>query len=207
MDGVAGSEEGVHRRALGDRLLGELLAPPPALLEEALKDHQQGRHFHRLGEEVGGPLLQGFDGQVDGTMPGEDNHQDVRIDVLELGQQVEGVSVSDYAINMDKFEAVKFKPRGWAWIDPTKEVAAFKEAIKAGLTTRTQVISSTAEGRDVEDIDEERDQELENAAQLGLSFDTDPGAGENEAPTDDKTPDDSDDDDNAKTDKPLRAVR
>jgi lambda family phage portal protein len=89
---------------------------------------------------------------------------------------IQQIAVDDFMRSPGKYEAVKFKPRGWTWVDPQKEVAAYKEAIRAGLTTRSRVISATAEGADIEDIDEERRQELDNAADLGLSFDTDPGA-------------------------------
>lgn len=93
-----------------------------------------------------------------------------------LSRALEAVSVTEYAASPRKFEAVSWKPRGWSWVDPTKEVAAYKEAIKGGLTTRTAVIAATANGRDIEDIDSERHEELEAAGELGLAFDTDPAA-------------------------------
>jgi len=91
-----------------------------------------------------------------------------------LARAVDGISVEQYALNTRKFEAVLFKPRGWSWIDPTKEVEAFKEAIKAGLTTRSDVIAQTAGGQDIEDIDSVRERELRMAKEKGLQFDTDP---------------------------------
>jgi lambda family phage portal protein len=91
-----------------------------------------------------------------------------------LARAVEGISVEQYAVDAKKFEAVLFKPRGWSWIDPAKEVEAFKEAIKAGFTTRTDVISQTAGGQDIEDIDNVRERELRLAKEKGLQFDTDP---------------------------------
>lgn len=88
--------------------------------------------------------------------------------------KVEGLTLDQYLPNKDKFDAVLFKPRGWTWIDPTKEVEAYKEAIRAGFTTRTDVIASTAGGQDIEDIDNTRKRELEQAAEKKLKFDTDP---------------------------------
>ena len=84
------------------------------------------------------------------------------------------ISVEQYALDVRHFEKVRFKPRGWTWVSPRNDVPAYKDAIKAGLTTRTDVIAQTANGRDVEDIDEERKQELDNAKKMGLVFDTDP---------------------------------
>ena len=116
------------------------------------------------------------------------------------------VSPAEYMTNVDKFEAVKFKPRGWSWVDPTKEVAAYKEAIKAGLTTRSKVIAATGGGDDIEDIDDERRQELDAAAEKGLTFDTDPVAAVDDQ--DDETDDDQDDDDNeTKLSQKMRAVK
>jgi lambda family phage portal protein len=93
-----------------------------------------------------------------------------------MAGQVAGVSLEEYAVNPEKFEAMKCKPRGWSWIDPVKEVSAFKEAIRNGFTTRTAVIAQTANGDDIEDVDQERHDELEAAKELGLVYDTDPGA-------------------------------
>lgn len=91
-----------------------------------------------------------------------------------LSRALVTIPVEQYALDPRKFEKVRFKPRGWSWVDPAKEVDAYKEAIKAGLITRTDVIAQTANGRDREDIDEERKQELDESKALGLKFDTDP---------------------------------
>jgi lambda family phage portal protein len=87
---------------------------------------------------------------------------------------IPGISLTEYALDRAKFEAARFKPRGWSWVDPTKEVAAAKEALKAGFTTRADVISATADGRDIEDIDRQRVRELDDEKKLGLEYDTSP---------------------------------
>jgi lambda family phage portal protein len=91
-----------------------------------------------------------------------------------LARDVPGISVEQYAFEPRKFEKVLYKPRGWTWIDPNKEVQAFKEAIRAGFTTRTDVIAATAGGQDIEDVDGTRERELKDAKEKGLEFDTDP---------------------------------
>jgi lambda family phage portal protein len=91
-----------------------------------------------------------------------------------LAGAVEALRVIEYAVDQKKFEAVLFKPRGWSWVDPTKEVQAYKEAIKAGFTTRADVIAATGDGRDVEDVDRQRRRELDQAKEQGLIYDTDP---------------------------------
>lgn len=91
-----------------------------------------------------------------------------------LSGAIASIPPEQYGLNVRKFERVLFKPRGWSWVDPTKEVEAYKEAIKAGFTTRTDVIAATAGGQDVEDIDATRERELNLAKEKGLKYDTDP---------------------------------
>jgi len=72
----------------------------------------------------------------------------------------------------ERYLAVRFKPRGWGWVDPTKEVAAYKEAELAGYVTKTDVIAATAGGQDIEDVLKTRRRELDLLDELGLSTDT-----------------------------------
>lgn len=91
-----------------------------------------------------------------------------------LSGAVPGVAAADYMLNLDKFGAVSFKPRGWSWVDPEKEVAAYKEAVKAGFTTVSDVIAESGGGRDIEDVLEQRRRELDEMDALDLEFDTSP---------------------------------
>jgi lambda family phage portal protein len=91
-----------------------------------------------------------------------------------FARAIETVPVQAYALDPAKFEAVRFKPRGWSWVDPTKEVDAYVTAINAGLTTVTDVVSQTANGQDIEDVLATRDRELKLMRQKGLVFETSP---------------------------------
>jgi len=91
-----------------------------------------------------------------------------------LASAIPGIRLEEYAAAPEKFEAVLFKPRGWGWIDPTKEVEAYKEAIKGGLATVSDVIAATGGGQDLEDVLRQRERELKLMDQLGLEFDTSP---------------------------------
>lgn len=93
-----------------------------------------------------------------------------------LARAIERITAEDYALNARKYSAVQFKPRGWTWIDPESEVDAYKEAVKAGFTTTTEVIALTGGGKDIEDVLDERRHELDMMAEKNLVFDTDPGA-------------------------------
>lgn len=81
---------------------------------------------------------------------------------------------TDYFDNSAKYQRVRFKPRGWSWIDPAKEVAAYKMAVRNGFMTVGDVVAQTANGQDVEDVWKSRHEELELAAEMGLVFDSDP---------------------------------
>lgn len=91
-----------------------------------------------------------------------------------LARAIDAVPVEQYAVDPTKFEAVLFKPRGWTWIDPTKEVEAYKEAVKQGFTTVTDVIAATGGGQDIEDVLNTRDRELQAMDAKGLVFETSP---------------------------------
>jgi lambda family phage portal protein len=141
-----------------------------------------------------------------------------------LARAVAPVRVEEYAVDPAKFEAVLFKPRGWSWVDPTKEVEAYKEAIKAGFTTVTDVIAQTGGGQDVEDVVTTRTRELKLFEQADLVFDTspevyveeakpaapakaekdDPSSSSGQAKDGDDPPDKDDDD--SRTNDPLRRV-
>lgn len=82
------------------------------------------------------------------------------------------ISSSAYADDPTPFLAVKWIPQGWAWVDPEKEIRAAKEAIRAGITTRTDVISAT--GEDPESVDALWAQDRDRANSLGNIYETDP---------------------------------
>lgn len=91
-----------------------------------------------------------------------------------LSRVIQSISVEAYASDLKKFSAVRFKPRGWSWVDPTKEVEAYKGAVRNGFTTTSEVIALTGGGKDIEDVLNEREQELKMMKEKGLIFDTDP---------------------------------
>ncbi len=68
--------------------------------------------------------------------------------------------------------AVKWIPQGWQWVDPQKEFNAMLTAMRAGLLSRSEAISSF--GYDAEDIDREIAADNARADALGLVFESDP---------------------------------
>ncbi len=63
-----------------------------------------------------------------------------------LTNALEGVLPSDF----DRLKSPDFQPRGWAWVDPLKDIAARIMAIKFGLGTRSATLAEG--GEDFEDV-------------------------------------------------------
>jgi lambda family phage portal protein len=99
-----------------------------------------------------------------------------------LSRAIESITVEQYALDARKFQAVRYKPRGWTWIDPTTEVEAYKMAVESGFTTVSDVIAATSGGQDFEDVMTAREQELELMEEKGLVFTTSPEVYDKEVP-------------------------
>jgi lambda family phage portal protein len=89
-----------------------------------------------------------------------------------LAGAIQEIDRSAYLADVARFAAVAFKPRGWGWVDPTKEVAAYKEAERAGYTTKADIIAATGGGADLEDVIDGRRRELDLLAEAGIATDT-----------------------------------
>lgn len=85
---------------------------------------------------------------------------------------VGALNLAGYAAAPMRFEAVRWFPRGWAWIDPEKEVKAYRDAVRCGFKTQAEVVAEG--GSDLEDVLVSRAAEVERAEQLGLQLDTNP---------------------------------
>jgi lambda family phage portal protein len=78
-----------------------------------------------------------------------------------------------YETMPERYEMVKWFPRGWAWVDPEKEVNAYKSAVRAGFKTQAQVVAE--QGGDLDDVLQALADERARAEGLGLVLDIDPG--------------------------------
>lgn len=103
-----------------------------------------------------------------------------------------------------QYADVTWRPRGWQWVDPLKDVQAIERKIKLGLDTRTAAAAD--EGRDYEEIVDELHDEQEYADQEGVDVDgVDPRASVASDPAETTAPQNSTDAPAATT--RLRAVR
>lgn len=81
------------------------------------------------------------------------------------------IDLTGYRQARRTFQAAKWIPQGWSWVDPQKEFNAMKLAIRAGLMSRSEAISGN--GYDAEDVDREIAADNARADALGLVFDSD----------------------------------
>jgi len=77
-----------------------------------------------------------------------------------------------YDSDLAAWQAVKWQPHGWPYMNPVQDVEADKAAIRAGLTSRAAVLS--ARGENAEVIDQEQAADNARVDALELVYDSDP---------------------------------
>ncbi|OXE37438.1 MAG: phage portal protein [Phenylobacterium zucineum] len=82
------------------------------------------------------------------------------------------LNLPSYETQPELYEDVRWLPRGWQWIDPSKEITAYKTAVRSGFMTVTDVVAQN--GGDFEELAHTRQREVELCKELDLVFDTDP---------------------------------
>lgn len=91
---------------------------------------------------------------------------------LELAVMSGELNLPAYESSPEIYQAVRWMPRGWDWVDPAREVAAAKAAVRCGFSSVAEIIA--AKGGDWEDVFRQREREHELAEDYGLVLDTDP---------------------------------
>lgn len=76
---------------------------------------------------------------------------------------------------LEKYRAVTWQPRRWAWVDPGSEVAANEKAVAMKIKSRSEIIRETS-GRDPDDVWSEISREDKDMAALGVKPDLMPGS-------------------------------
>jgi lambda family phage portal protein len=80
------------------------------------------------------------------------------------------ISLGGYSFD-DVIDSMEWKARGWDWVDPYKDTQAKVLGIQNGLETITSVLAE--QGRDIEDVVEERKTEVEMFKAAGVTVGTD----------------------------------
>lgn len=100
-------------------------------------------------------------------------HQPVFESWLEMAWMSGVLKLPKYETNAVVYEeSTKWFPRGWAWIDPEKEVKSYKEAVRSGFMTQQEVLQQS--GSDIEEYMSNRKREIDLAAKNDIVLDTDP---------------------------------
>jgi len=100
-------------------------------------------------------------------------------------------------LRLEKYRAVHWQARRWAWVDPQKEVRAQIEANRHRLKSRTRIIAE--QGEDIEDVLDEIAAEEALAEEKGIELDVAPAPA---APAVPDNPDADPDDNPDNGDKP-----
>jgi len=101
----------------------------------------------------------------------ENFHQQIFETWLDMATLSGAVSIPKFnLISEEIYESCKWQPRGWAWIDPEKEVAANRDAVAAGFKTHQDVIGDM--GGDFYEVISNRKREEKLIAEAGLKFET-----------------------------------
>ena len=79
--------------------------------------------------------------------------------------------LADYETRPERYESPRWMARGWTWVDPLKEVKAYREAEQAGYMTKAQIIAYG--GGDYDDNVNElaREQDVAESANVVLDKD------------------------------------
>jgi len=78
----------------------------------------------------------------------ESLHDEIFRDWLEMAMTSGALNLP--LTKIEKFDSATWRPRGWTWVDPLKEMTANKMAIEMGLDSATNIIAS--QGRDIEEV-------------------------------------------------------
>jgi lambda family phage portal protein len=82
------------------------------------------------------------------------------------------INLPGYETNPERYRASRWVARSWEWVDPMKEVEAYKTAVRCGFKTLGQVIAE--QGSDLDDVLVARQRELALLDELNIVTDTDP---------------------------------
>jgi lambda family phage portal protein len=81
------------------------------------------------------------------------------------------ISALDFERERHLYEFVEWRPQGWQWVDPEKEIRAIVKAIRSGLMSREQAVAGY--GYSAEEIDTAIAAEIKRTDKLGVSYDSD----------------------------------
>ena len=97
------------------------------------------------------------------------------------------------ANKFEKWKRVEFRPRGWTWVDPRREVSANIDALEAKIKSATEIAHE--QGKDIHQVYEDLKFEKEILLKLKLEQENDEKIGGNRTRRDTRADRDEIDDD------------
>ena len=118
----------------------------------------------------------------------ENFHMRVYREWLSLAVLSGDLPLPDYELRPDRYDTPMWIPRGWDWVDPLKEVRAYREAEQAGYVTKSNIVARSGGDFDDNIATIARENALASAAAVTLDRDIiepapQPSAGTPEPPT------------------------
>jgi lambda family phage portal protein len=102
----------------------------------------------------------------------ENFHMRVFREWLNLAVLAGELPFQDFELRPERYDNPKWLTRGWSWVDPLKEVKAYREAEQAGYMTKAQIIAQSG-GGDFDDNLAEIARERKAAKDSGVILDMD----------------------------------
>ena len=99
-------------------------------------------------------------------------HQRVFEEFLDAAVLDGVLDLPDYELSVDRYINPKWQTRGWTWVDPRKEIEAYRMGEAAGYYTKGQIVSMLGNDLDdnIQQIKSEQEQLKESGVQLDLDL-------------------------------------
>lgn len=81
------------------------------------------------------------------------------------------LALPDYELRPERYDSPRWMARGWSWVDPLKEVKAYREMEAAGYKTKAQIVAEL--GGDLDENLQQLAREKKMASELGVTLDAD----------------------------------
>lgn len=81
------------------------------------------------------------------------------------------LALPDYELRSERYDTPRWMARGWSWVDPLKEVKAYREMEAAGYKTKAQIVAEL--GGDLDENLQQLAREKKLADELGVKLDAD----------------------------------
>ena len=101
----------------------------------------------------------------------ENLHMRVYREWLEVAVLAGELALPDFELRPERYDSPKWLARGWSWVDPLKEVKAYREMEAAGYMTKAQICAQL--GGDFDENIQQLAREKQTTTEAGVLLDAD----------------------------------